>query len=113
MLVAGVAAVGTLLGLARAYATFPGDEWGLQETIQGRADWLEQAAAVLSAIGTGGIGLGGTVVPWIPIVVTGGLLALRKWSEAAFLSLAMLAAVVNLGLKELAARPRRRRHGRW
>ncbi len=105
-LLTGVAMVGVLLGLARMHATFPGDEWGLREAIRFRTAWLDQVAVVLSAIGAGGIGLGSTVVPWIPMVAVGAMVTLRRWGVAVFLSLAVLAPAVNLGLKELAARPR-------
>ena len=94
-----------LLGLARAYGSFPGDEWVLQEVGQARAGWLDDAAMVLSAVGQGGIapGIG---VPWIPAVVVAATLAARRWADAALLAAAAFAPVLNLGLKELAARPR-------
>lgn len=95
-----------LLALARVYATFPGDEWALLELRQWRGAWLDGAAIFLSSIGAGGIGWAGLAVPWIPIAAVAGLLGVRRWNDAVFLSAAVLAPAVNLGLKELAVRPR-------
>ena len=95
-----------MLGLARAFATFPGDEWALLELRQWRAERLDAAALALSAIGGGGIGWGGGGIPWIPIVAVGGLLGARRWADGLFLAAAIMAPAVNLGLKEWAARPR-------
>ena len=90
-----------MLGLARVYGAFPGDEWALLELRQWRTDWLDVGALILTGIGSGGI-----PSPWIPVVAVVGLLGLRRWGDALFLSAAVLAPAVNLGLKELAARPR-------
>ncbi len=102
----GLALVGGLLGLARAFGAFPGDEWALLELRQWRGGWPDDAAIALSAVGLGGIGLGGIGIPWIPPVAVGGLLGVRRWGDALFLSAALLAPAVNPALKELAARPR-------
>ena len=101
----GLAAMAALLGLARAFETFPGDKWALLELQRFRGGWLDDAAVVSSAIGGGGIdwGLG---IPWIPIAAVGGLLAARRWADALFLAASALAPAFNLMLKELAARPR-------
>ena len=103
---AGVGVMAALLALARVYATFPGDEGALLELRQWRGGWLDDAAMVLSTIGAGGIGWAGLAVPWIPIATVAVLLGVRRWADAVFLSAAVLAPAVNLGLKELAARPR-------
>ena len=105
-LLLGLALVGGLLGLARAFGAFPGDEWALLELRQWRGGWPDDAAIALSAVGLGGIGLGGISIPWIPPVAVGGLLGVRRWGDALFLSAALLAPAVNPALKELAARPR-------
>ena len=97
--------VAVLLALGRVFDTFPGDEWALLGLRDLRCGWLDRVALVASAIGMGGIGWAITV-PWIPLAVVAGTLLLRRWTDAAFLALATLAPVVNLGLKELVARPR-------
>ncbi len=102
----GLALVAAMLGLARAFDTFPGDEWALLELRQWQGGWPDDAAIALSAIGWGGIGLGGIGIPWIPSVAVVGLLGVRRWADALFLSAALLGPAVNLALKELAARPR-------
>ena len=95
-----------LLALARVYGAFPGDEWALLELTRWRGGWLDDAAMAVSSIGRGGIGWAGLLVPWIPLAGVAGLLSMRRWADAAFLSAATLAPAVNLGLKELAARSR-------
>ena len=95
-----------LLALARGYATFPGDEWALLELRQWRGGWLDDVAIALSTIGRGGVGLGGFPIPWIAVIVMTAPAGLHRWGDALFLLAAVLASVVNLGLKELAARPR-------
>lgn len=95
-----------MLGLARVYGAFPGDEWALLELRHWRGAWLHDAAMAVSTIGAGGIGWAGLAVPWIPVVAAAGLLGMRRWADALFLLSATLAPVVNLGLKELASRPR-------
>ena len=102
----GLLAMAALLGLARAYAHFPGDQCALLELSRWRGGWPDDTAIIVSPIGTGGVGRGGLLVPWIPIVASLGLLGLRRWADALFLAAAALAPVINLGLKELAARPR-------
>ena len=95
-----------LLYLAHAHETFPGDQWVLLELRQWRGGWQDDAAIALSAIGRAGIGLAGVGLPWIPTVAVAGLAGMGRWADAVFLSAAVLAAAINLGLKELAARPR-------
>ena len=94
-----------LLVLARKFETFPGDEWMLGALQQVRGPWLNDAAVGLSTLGQGGIGWG-IAVPWVPLAVVAINLAVRRWIDAAFLALATVAPVVNLGLKELVERPR-------
>ena len=101
----GLGLIVALLGLGRAFAQFPGDRWVLLELIQWRTDGLNAVAVILSGIGYGGVGLG-FPVPWIVIAAVAGVLAARRWDEASFLAIALLAPAVNLGLKELAGRPR-------
>ena len=94
-----------LLVLACILDTFPGDEWMLGELQQVRGPWLNDAAVVLSTLGQGGIGWG-IAVPWVPLAVVAATLAARRWVDAAFLALATVAPIVNLGLKELVERSR-------
>ena len=103
---AALLAMAALLVLAGVYATFPGDEAALREIRQWRGGWPDSAALAFSAIGAGGIGLGAAGIPWIPVVAVAGLASVKRWADALFLSAAVIAPVVNLGLKELAARPR-------
>lgn len=104
-LLLALALLATLLALARTHAAFPGDEWALLELRQLRTGWLDHAARFVSTVGQAGIGWG-AAVPWIPVGTMAAVLAARRWGDAAFLAAAVLAPVVNLGLKELAARPR-------
>ena len=106
MLLLVLALVAGLLGLARAFGAFPGDEWALLELRQWRGGWPDDAAIALSAIGLGGIGLGVIGIPWIPLVAVGGLCGVGRWADTLFLLAALAALGINLGLKELAARPR-------
>ena len=101
----GASLVAVLLALARAFDTFPGEEWVLLELRSLRTGWLDDAAVILSGIGKGGIGVG-IAFPWIPSLAVAATLCLRRWADAAFLAAALMASVINLGLKELAARPR-------
>lgn len=94
-----------LLAMASVYATFPGDEWALRELRQLRTGWLDVLAVAVSTLSQGGIGWW-LAIPWVPIAVVAIALAMRRWADAAFLAVSSLAPVVNLGLKELVARPR-------
>ena len=94
-----------MLVVARLYGRFPGDEWAVLELLEIRQYWLDEAATILSGIGNAGIGLG-IPFPWIPVGIVAGLLAAKRWADALFVSLAVLAPVINLGLKELASQPR-------
>ena len=91
--------------LARLYDAFPGDAWALQELRQLRTGWLDGAAVAVSTIGGGGIGWW-LAVPWVPLAALAVGLAARRWGDAAFLAAAACGPLVNLGLKELVARPR-------
>ena len=99
------AAAAAILALASVYATFPGDEWALLELKQLRTSWLDDLAVAVTTLGQGGIGWW-LAIPWIPIAVVAIALVMRWWADAAFLAVATLAPVVNLGLKELVGRPR-------
>ena len=101
----GVPLLGVMLGLARVHDVFPGDEWALVQLAKHRASWLDPAAVAVSNIGRAGIGLG-ISVPWVPGVAVAVLLAGRSWGDASLLVFVALAPVLNLGLKELVARPR-------
>ena len=91
---------------ARIYDTFPGDQWLMSHVGQWQAGGWEEAAMVLSAAGSGGIGLAGIGILCVPAVVVLGLLGGKRWTDALFLTVAGLAVAVNLGLKELVMRPR-------
>ena len=105
LLLVATAALLAVVPLARAYDTFPGDEWMLLQLRELRGGWLDDAALVISGIGEAGIGLG-VALPWIPAVAVAGMLAARRWTDAVFLASAATAPAVNLGLKELVVRPR-------
>ena len=102
----GVAAFAGMLGAARAFGSFPGDEWAVDGLRQLRTEWLVDFAAFMSALGRAGTSWGGLGVPWIPCCSVAYLLLTRRWYDALFLLAASLAPVVNFGLKELAARSR-------
>ena len=91
--------------LARLYHTFPGDEWALQELRQLRTGWLDGVVVAVSTIGQGGIGWW-LAIPWIPVAAVATVLAMRRWADAAFLAAAACGPALNLGIKELVARPR-------
>ena len=99
---AGVAVMAALLVLAHLYATFPGDEWALLELRQLRADWLDLAVEIMYLVGLYAVfGL-----PYVPIGIV-IFAALRRWSDGLLMAACgVLPPVINLGLKELAARPR-------
>ena len=102
LFVVGLLVMAAMLGLARAFETFPGDEWALLEMRQWRGGWLDDAAILL----TGSFG-GSPVVVAIPPLVAAGVLSMYvRWADALLVAAAPLAPAVNLGLKELAARPR-------
>ena len=102
MFLVGAAVMAALLALARVYEVFPGDEWALLELRQWRAYWLDLTITVVYVVGLGGFfGL-----PYIPIGIV-IFAALRHWSDGLFLAACgVLTPVINLALKELAARPR-------
>ena len=95
-----------LLVSARAYAHFPGDEWALLELRQWRGGWLDDAAIALSVIGLGGVGLAGLSISWVTMAAVALQTGRHMWADALFLTVAVLAPAINLGLKELTARPR-------
>ena len=98
---AGLAVMASLLALARVHDVFPGDQWVALELRQWRAGWLNLAIAVIYMVA-----LGSYVLPYLPVAIV-VLAAVRRWSDGLLLAAAgILPAVVNLGLKELSARPR-------
>ena len=97
----GVVAIAALLVLGGVFPIFPSDEWALLKLRQLRGGWLDDAAVFAYSVGIWGFGL-----PWIPLVVVAGLMTARRWAEALFLVVALLPSVINIGLKELVARPR-------
>ncbi len=108
LILLGAALMASVMALARAFDTFPGDEWALLELRSLRDGGLpdiDWAAAIVSGIGKGGAGLG-IGIPWIAVAVIAGALGTRRWGYSTFLIAALAAPVINLGLKELAARPR-------
>ena len=99
---AGVAVMAALLYLARVHEVFPGDEWALLELRQLRAGWLNFAIGVIYLVGLWAV-LG---LPYVPIGIV-IFAASRHWSDGLLLAAAgILPPVINLALKELAARPR-------
>ena len=98
---AGVAVMAALLYLARVHSVFPGEEWVVSQLGQWRAGWLDLAIGILymAAFGT----------PSLPYIQIGIVIfvMLRRRSDGLLLAAAgILPPALNLGLKELAARPR-------
>ena len=99
---AGVAVMAALLALARAHAVFPGDEWALLELRQWRAGWLDLAVEVMYIVGLWAV----VGLPYVPIGIV-IFAALRWWGDGLLMAACgVLPPVINLALKELAARPR-------
>ena len=99
---AGVAVIAALLVLAHLYATFPGDEWALLELRQWRADWLTLTVSVIYLVGWGNY-----LLPYLPIGIVVFVALSKRWSDGLLMAACgVLPPVINLGLKELAARPR-------
>ena len=99
---AGAAVMAALLALARAYDVFPGDEWALLELRQWRAEWLNVAIAVMYMVG-----LGNYLLPYLPIGIVVFVALSKRWGDGLLLAAAgILPPLLNMGLKELAARPR-------
>ena len=102
LILLGLAVIAALLALARVHAVFPGDEWALLELRQLRAGWLDLAVEIMYLVGLYAV-LG---LPYVPIGIV-IFAALRRWGDGLLLAAcAILPPVINLGLKELAARPR-------
>ena len=99
--IAGVAAMAALVALARAHPVFPGDEWALLELQQLRTGWLDFGIGVIYLVALVGFSL-----PYLPVGIV-IFAALRRRSDGLFMAACgILPPVINLGLKELAARPR-------
>ena len=97
-----LAAMAALLTVARVYATFPGDEWALLGLRQWRGGWLDDAAITLAGLFWENLGV--VIVP--PLVLAGTFMLWGLRTGALLIAATPLAPVINLGLKELAARPR-------
>ena len=101
LFIAGVAVIAGLLYLARAHAVLPGDEWALLELRQWRAGWLDLAIGVLYMAAFGAPSL-----PYLQIMLV-IFVALGRWRDGLLLAASgVLPLLLNLGLKEWAARPR-------
>ena len=102
LFLAGVVAMGVLLALVRTGQDFPGDEWLLLEMRQWRAGWLDLAIGIIYMVA-----LGSYLLPYLPIFVVVLVALLRRWGDGLLLAMCgILAPVLNLALKELAARAR-------
>ena len=91
-----------LVALAHAHPVFPGDEWALLELRQWRAGWLDAAAISIAELLRDNLVL--VIVP--PLALAISLMVWVGRAEALLVALTPLAPLVNMGLKELAARPR-------
>ena len=91
-----------LLYLARAHAVLPGDEWALLELRQWRTGWLDAAAITLAELFWDNLIV--VVVP--PLVLAINLMIMGRRADALLVAATPLAPLINMGLKELAARPR-------
>ena len=99
--IAGVAVMAALLALAYAHAAFPGDEWAVSQLGQWRAGWLDLAIGILymAAFGTPSL-------PYIQIAIVIFVMLGRRSDGLFLVAAGILPPLANLGLKELAARPR-------
>ena len=91
-----------LAALARVYEVFPGDEWALLELRQWRAGWLDAAAVSIAELFRDNL----VLVIVAPLALAGYLMFRGARADAQLVALTPLAPLVNMGLKELAARPR-------
>ena len=102
LFIAGMLAMIAMLALARAHGIFPGDEWAVLELRQWRADWLTLAIGVIYLVAWGNY-----LLPYLPIGIVLFVALSRDWRDGLLLATCgALPAAINLGLKELAARPR-------
>jgi undecaprenyl-diphosphatase len=91
-----------LLALARAHPVFPGDEWALLELRQWRTGWLDSVNITLAELFRENPAP--VVVPPLALAI-----CLMIWvgrAGALLVAATPLAPLINMGLKELAARPR-------
>ena len=102
LLLGGLVAVLVLTALARVFDAFPGDEWALLRLAHWRTDELSAVARAFNETGWLGI-----FFPWFPLAATAAVALSRRWVDVVFLvGAASLPSLLNLALKELAARPR-------
>ena len=88
--------------LVRAFEVLPGDQWAVLELKRWHSGWLTAIA-----LGFHETGWKGAFLPYAPLGVVIFVIFRRRWCDAAFLAgAAVLSPLTNLGLKELAARPR-------
>ena len=91
-----------LTALARTYDAFPGDERALLQLVHWRTEELSAVARAFNETGWKGI-----FFPWFPLAVVALVALSRRWADMIFLVAAgSLPSLLNLALKELAARPR-------
>ena len=98
---AGVAVMAALLGLARVYDIFPGDEWAMLQLLQLRAGWLDLAIDVLYMAAFGAPSL-----PYLQIMLVIFVVLGRRSDGLLLVTSGVLPFLFNLGLKEWVARPR-------
>ena len=91
-----------LLALARSYGAFPGDEWALRHFQGLHHSWLDESAIFLAGLFWGHASL--VIAP--PVVLAVSQFMRGRRSDALLLLATPLAPAINLGLKELATRPR-------
>ena len=102
LVVGGLLIVLLLTGLARLYHVFPGDEWALSRVAPWRGEALTSVARSFNETGWTG-----TFFPWFPLASVVLVTLTRRWADVALLlGAASIPSLLNLALKELAARPR-------
>ena len=88
--------------LIRALEVLPGDQWALLELNRRHVDWLTAIA-----LGFHETGWKGMFFPYVPLGVVIFVAFCRRWCDATILvGAGVLSSLLNLGLKELAARAR-------
>ena len=104
LLIAGMVGTVALFVLAWAYPTFPGDEGALVRFQALRTGWLDSTAE-----GFAKLGLYWVFLP-AAAVLTGCLLFLRKYADAAMVVAGLVVIGIGNGLKLLVERPRPEYH---
>ena len=100
LLIAGVLGTLALFVLAWAYPTFPGDEGALVRLQALRAEWLDSTAR-----GFAKLGLFWVFVP-AAAFLTGCLLLIRRYADAAMVVAGLAVIGIGNGLKLIVDRPR-------